>query len=307
MSTPSGSEFETGYLAGLVDGEGYIYVHYVRGSDRTYPDLRIYCTSRSIIEGACRIMGVNPLVRRDHGRVVGWIAAVQGKKAIAIIRRITPCLTEASKRCRALTILRIFGAVASVSGKHPSSEVFAACPPPTRLRGLQAQPAWSADGSGDSAESAETLASVGSRPQVPESKNPLQASAVERGWLCGLADGEGYVHIRYRSDRNTMYPRLRIFVKSRPIIDTAARLMGVNPYARRSHRRRLGWYVSVSHLKALRVLRLIAPHLLEPSKKCRARRILDTFGNVGSVHSRLGTVEFFAGCPPPARIRATKG
>jgi len=37
-----------------------------------------------------------------------------------------------------------------------------------------------------------------------------------------LVDGEGFVHIRYRSDRGTMYPRLRIYGTTKPIINEAA-------------------------------------------------------------------------------------
>jgi hypothetical protein len=303
MSASELSEFEIGYLAGLVDGEGYIFVHHDKRSDRTYPDLRIYCTSKPIIEKACGIMGVNPYVRRDRGKQVGWIAAVQGEKAMVNLRRIASHLTDASKKCRALTILKVFDKV-SIIGKHRSSEVFSHCPPPARLRTRRNQWKGNSIERRGVAENDAGWASGNLRLyQDLAPRTFLDMSDVQKGWLCGLVDGEGYIHIRYRSDRDTMYPRLRIFVKSTPIIITAARLMVVNPYARRSHGKQLGWYASVSHLKALKVLRLIAPHLLEPSKKCRARKILDRFGNIGSIQSRLITSEFFAGCPPPARIR----
>jgi hypothetical protein len=135
---------------------------------------------------------------------------------------------------------------------------------------------------------------------------PAEWNNHDKGWLCGIVDGEGYVHTRYRSDRGTTYPRLRIFVKSKPIIDEVARLMGVNPYPRRRNGKQTGWYASVSHLKALRVLRLITPHLTDPSKSCRAKKILGSFGNVGSVRSRLSNSEFFGDCPPPSRIRESR-
>jgi hypothetical protein len=126
---------------------------------------------------------------------------------------------------------------------------------------------------------------------------------LEIGWLAGLVDGEGFIHIRYRSDRGTMYPRMRIYGTTKPIIDEAARLMGMNPFPRRDHGVLVGWYASVSHRKALRVLRIILPYLRDPSKKCRGARILETFGEVGTVHGRLSTPEFFADCPPPTRLR----
>ena len=102
-----------------------------------------------------------------------------------------------------------------------------------------------------------------------------------------------------------MYPRLRIYGTVRPIIDEAARIMGVNPYPRRDHGKLVGWYTSVSHKKALLVLKRIEPYLTDPSKKCRARRILDRFGRVGTVHGGMRTAEFFKDCPPPTRIRQT--
>ena len=109
-----------------------------------------------------------------------------------------------------------------------------------------------------------------------ENENPLEV-----GWLAGLVDGEGFVHIRYRSDRSTMYPRLRIYGTTKPIIDEAARIMGVNPFPRRDHGVLVGWYAAVSHRKALKVLRLISPYLRDPSKNCRVRKILDVFGDLG--------------------------
>jgi len=118
------AEFETGYLAGLVDGDGYIFVHCEKKGNRTYPDLRIYCTSKSIIEGACRILGVNPYSRRNHTKLVGRIAAVQGKKAMVAIRKIRPYLTDTSKKCRASTILKVFNTKASVGGRHPLRRFF---------------------------------------------------------------------------------------------------------------------------------------------------------------------------------------
>ena len=123
------------------------------------------------------------------------------------------------------------------------------------------------------------------------------------GWLTGLVDGEGFVHIRYRSDRETMYPRLRIYGTSKPVIDEAARTMGVNAFPRRDHGKLVGWYASVSHRKALTVLRRIGPHLKDPSKKCCTARILGTFREVGTVHGGLSTPEFFKDCPPPTRIK----
>ncbi len=235
-------EFDTGYLAGLVDGEGYLFVHHDKAGNRTYPDMRIYCKSKSIIEGACRILDVNPHPRRDHGKLVGWLATVQGEKALLVIRRVARHLTDSSKRCRAFTILKVFDRGAGITGKHPSSQVFAQCPDPVRLRAKWAQ---SAHGTIERRVGAE-------RPynnqnpcdlqglEVTPSRTPLEMSELQRGWLCGLVDGEGHIHVRYRSDRRTTYPRLRIFAKSWQIVESAARLMGVRPYARRSHGELLG-------------------------------------------------------------------
>jgi len=190
-------------------------------------------------------------------------------------------------------------------GRHPSSEVFSHCPPPVRLRVKAKSPSDDEVTRGEIKTEQNRMTGRGiPRGQVfKRAEIPIENSIMARGWLCGIVDGEGYIHIRYRGDRNSMYPRLRIFVKSKRLIDEVARSMGVNPYARRKHERHLGWYASVSHLKALRVLRLIAPYLREPSKRCRANRILEAFGDVGTIHSRLVSSEFFSDCPAPSRIR----
>ena len=128
------AEFEKGWLTGLIDGEGFIHVHYRKNRDTTHPRLRIYSTTKPIIDEACRIMQVNPYARRDHGKLVGWYAQASESKAVQILSVIAPHLTEPSKKCRALTILKVFSDGGSIPGRHPSSEVFAHCPPPTRLR-----------------------------------------------------------------------------------------------------------------------------------------------------------------------------
>lgn len=297
-------EFDTGYLAGLVDGEGYIFVSYARDGDRTRPNLRIYCTSKPIIQWASGIIRVNPCPRRDGGKLVGWIAAVSGRKAIETLQKIAPHLTDPSKKCRALTILRVFGMSVSIKGRHSSSEVFAHCPPPARLRVEVRELTRNVISSEFMRDTGKVSVSGESRPtRVLGREVPAEISVIVRGWLRGMVDGEGHIHIRYRSDRDSVYPRLRIFSKTKQIIDDVASSMGVNPYARRSHGKYIGWYASVSHLKALRILRLIAPYLAEPSKKCRARKILHVFGGTGTIHSRLNSSEFFHGCLPPSRIR----
>lgn len=96
--------------------------------------MRIYSTTKAIVDEACRIMEVRPYVRRDHGVLKGWYAQATDLRAVAILRRIGPYLTEPSKRCRALTILKVFSRSRSIPGRHPSAEVFKHCPPPTRLR-----------------------------------------------------------------------------------------------------------------------------------------------------------------------------
>jgi intein/homing endonuclease len=134
MLEQQSEDWQWGWLAGLIDGEGFIHVHYRKNRDTTHPRLRVYSTTRAIIDEACRIMGVNPYVRRDHGKLVGWYAQASELKAIEILRRIGLLLTEPSKRCRAMTILRVFSKSGSIPGKHRSAEVFKHCPPPTRLR-----------------------------------------------------------------------------------------------------------------------------------------------------------------------------
>lgn len=101
--------FEVGWLTGLIDGEGFIHVHYRKNRNTTHPRLRIYCTTREITEEACRIMGVNPSPRRDHGVLLGWYAKVSEQKAMKVLRIIAPHLTEPTKRCRAVRIVAVFG------------------------------------------------------------------------------------------------------------------------------------------------------------------------------------------------------
>lgn len=51
----------------------------------------------------------------------------------------------------------------------------------------------------------------------------------ENGWLTGVVDGEGFINIRYRKDREVMFPRLRIYCTVKPILERAGKIMGVNP------------------------------------------------------------------------------
>lgn len=132
---------------------------------------------------------------------------------------------------------------------------------------------------------------------------PHDSELLETGWLAGLVDGEGFVNIRYRKDRGTMFPRIRIYCTSKPIVDEAGRIMKVKPFPRRDHGVFKGWYVSASHQKGLNVLRRILPYLKEPSKKCRIEKILKSFGEVATIRGNQTVAKFFAECPPPTRLR----
>ena len=130
-----------------------------------------------------------------------------------------------------------------------------------------------------------------------------EREAIETGWLAGLVDGEGFLGIRFRKDRGTVFPRIRIYCTSKPIIDEAGRIMGVKPFPRRDHGVFKGWYVSASHQKALRVIRRIVPYLKDPSKRCRAEKILKSFGAVATIHGSVPSDKFFKECPRPTRWR----
>lgn len=134
MKGMGNEDWENGWLTGLMDGEGFIHVHYRKNRDTTHPRLRIYSTTKEIILEACRIMDVKLYPRRDHGKLVGWYAQASEAKALKVLGSIAPFLTEPSKRCRARKILEIFGDEGSIEGRHPSAELFVDCPPPTRLR-----------------------------------------------------------------------------------------------------------------------------------------------------------------------------
>ena len=181
-------DFETGYLAGLVDGEGCIFVSFDKSKDRTIPRLRIFGTSKPIIDAASRIMMVNTHPRRDHGVLKGWNGASQGWKAIEAIRRIAPYLTDPSKKCRALTILKKFNQTPSLRGKRPSSELFAHCPPPVKSQARVT----------NTPRQAIDLAALNSKETFPSPVLPLnrfskpesihEMSILANGWLCGMID-----------------------------------------------------------------------------------------------------------------------
>lgn len=201
MQTSCSGDFETGYLAGLVDGEGYIRMRYNKDSNRSYPNLIVYCTSKPIIDEASRIMNVKSCPRREHGKLVGWLAVSTGKKALDAMRRIEPHLSDSSKKCRVLTCLRSFQDRVGIEGRHPSSRFFAHCPPPGKLGAkIQSQPASNA------ASGARRLSDARLSEKwaaIPNENIPAETSALSAGWLCGIIDGEGYIHIRYRSDRDS--------------------------------------------------------------------------------------------------------
>lgn len=79
-------------------------------------------------------MAVNSFPRRDHGKLVGWYAAVSHQKALKVLRRIGPHLMDASKKCRTNKILKTFGETGTVHGRLGTPEFFIDCPPPTRIR-----------------------------------------------------------------------------------------------------------------------------------------------------------------------------
>ncbi len=74
----------------MIDGEGFIHVHYRKNRDTTHPRLRTYCTTKETLTESCRIMGVNPFPRGDHGNLQGWYAQVSEAKAMKVLRIVAP-------------------------------------------------------------------------------------------------------------------------------------------------------------------------------------------------------------------------
>lgn len=123
------TDFEIGYLAGLMDGEGFVHLYYNKRTDHTFPCLTVFCTSKAIVDEACRIMQVNPHARSDHGKLMGWYAQARSRKAVEIATLIAPHMAESSKKCRALTIIEVFREKSRIEGRHPAAEFFKHCPP----------------------------------------------------------------------------------------------------------------------------------------------------------------------------------
>lgn len=97
--TTKPSRSDLTYTAGLIDGEGSVMISHTRG--RHYPRVTVSSTSVELIDYLSETFGgcVSSVKREARRREFTW--CMNGRKAIAFLRRVLPYLREAKKSARA--------------------------------------------------------------------------------------------------------------------------------------------------------------------------------------------------------------
>lgn len=123
------SELDCAYLAGLIDGEGSIYVlrHTGRGEKLTfYPAVSIAMTHRGVLDWVAALFGlsVSDVPRSPDGWRDQNSFRIHGKRAVALCRRLLPYLRV---KCEQARLVQAFPFESRMgrprSGRHLSAEI----------------------------------------------------------------------------------------------------------------------------------------------------------------------------------------
>ena len=101
------SESEAAYIAGLIDGEGSIYV--MRTASTCYPAVSIVMTHRDVIHWLAARLGISAcrVVRKEPRWADQWTARIHGSRAQLLCQRMLPHLRV--KRLQAELLLTFPG------------------------------------------------------------------------------------------------------------------------------------------------------------------------------------------------------
>lgn len=114
------NEHNLGWLAGIVDGEGSIFLTRHHKTEFRAPTISITNSSKTIIAEIVRITGINSVSKQKkykahHKQCYLWKTSY--RKAIEIIKLVEPYLIDEKKKKRAQYLLN-YDAVSSRNGKY---------------------------------------------------------------------------------------------------------------------------------------------------------------------------------------------
>lgn len=123
------SELDCAYLAGLIDGEGSIYVlrHTGRGEKLTfYPAISIAMTHRGVLDWVASLfdLSVSDVPRSPNGWRDQSMFRIHGKRAVALCRRLLPYLRVKGEQAMLIQAFPFENRIGRPrSGRHLSAEI----------------------------------------------------------------------------------------------------------------------------------------------------------------------------------------
>lgn len=123
------SELDCAYLAGLIDGEGSIYIlrHTGRGEKLTfYPAVSIAMTHRGVLDWVAALFGVSvsDVPRTPDGWRDQHLFRIHGKRAVALCCRLLPYLRVKREQARLVQAFPFESRVGRPRiGRHLSAEI----------------------------------------------------------------------------------------------------------------------------------------------------------------------------------------
>lgn len=113
------TDFERGYLAGIIDGEGTITL--TKDKEFRYPTISVASCTVGILETIKEICDggvITPKRTYKSNHSPSWSWKIERQRAIAVLEEVAPHLKEPKKKARAELILENYTRLTPRNGKY---------------------------------------------------------------------------------------------------------------------------------------------------------------------------------------------
>lgn len=116
------TEFEKGYIAGIIDGEGSICL--TKQGKWRHPTIQISSTTKEMLEYVQSIIGgtISLKNERNTSHKQAYAYKIDYQRAIEVLEEIVNLLHEPKKKARALFIIQNYNNVTSRNGRYSAEK-----------------------------------------------------------------------------------------------------------------------------------------------------------------------------------------
>lgn len=121
------NEFEKGYVAGIIDGEGTVSLVRIHASDKfRAPNVEVTSTTYEILEKLKEICNggtICKVTKREEHYKQAYKWNIRYDKAIDVLKEVSDFLLEPSKKARAKFIIEVYKNVTPRNGKYSEEKL----------------------------------------------------------------------------------------------------------------------------------------------------------------------------------------